>query len=243
MANQVECNSFITHTSQVAYYARHPPIYFGVSLVRFPAKPFIVSLVTLMTFAYGAVPATATPASDHVFAEVPAVPVPVEPQSLSTITSTVTPAAISSVLENTELSGPKHGFDVDVTIAAALSEVGTSRATGWGQPGECLPSVQRWVRAGGGNWIGGGNPVSNYVGATRVTLAEVEPGDVIQYEYITSPTSWVTGVHTILIIGVNDDGTFSIVESNNPAGSGYVSANTSWTPKPPPGFEAAVWRF
>lgn len=66
----------------------------------------------------------------------------------------------------------------------------------------------------------GGDPVSNYRNATRVTLEQVQPGDVIQYENIAFPTSWLTGVHTLLVAGVNDDGTLHIVESNNPGRSG-----------------------
>ncbi|WP_261982128.1 hypothetical protein [Micrococcus luteus] len=42
---------------------------------------------------------------------------------------------------------------------------------------------------------------------------------------------------------MHDDGTFTIIESNNPGGSGLVGKNESWTPAPPAGFQAAVWRF
>ena len=72
---------------------------------------------------------------------------------------------------------------------------------------------------------------------------DAQPGDIVQYEYISSPSSWVSGIHTVLITGVNGDGTFSIVESNNPAGSGLVTSTESWVPKPPAGFEAVIWRF
>src|SRR5436190_1250282 len=37
-----------------------------------------------------------------------------------------------------------------------LSEIGTRRATGWNQPGECIKSVQRWVNNAGGSFGGGG---------------------------------------------------------------------------------------
>jgi hypothetical protein len=47
----------------------------------------------------------------------------------------------------------------------------------------------------------------------------------------------------VLITGVNGDGTFSIIESNNPGGSGLVSKNESWVPAPPSGFQAVAWRF
>nr|WP_255499095.1 CHAP domain-containing protein [Leucobacter sp. cx-169] len=139
--------------------------------------------------------------------------------------------------------GPVAGFDVSAAVRAALSEVGSSRPTGWSQSGECIMSAQRWIRAGGGAWRGGGDPVSNYAGATRLDPSDAQPGDVIQYEYAASPTMWVTGVHTLLVVGVNDDGTLHIVESNNPFGSGLVTETASWEPDPPAGFQAVVWRF
>ncbi|WP_241489442.1 CHAP domain-containing protein [Leucobacter celer] len=200
-----------------------------------------MSLVASVTFALGAAPAVAdAPIEDFSLAAVQ--PTTTASQTLDT-GDALAGAPIESVLSIDDVAKVPHNFDVEATIALAESEVGTSRATGWSQPGECIMSAQRWIRAGGGNWGGGGNPVSNYDGATRMTLATAEPGDVIQYEYIDSPTSWVTGVHTVLITEVHDDGTFTIIESNNPGGSGLVGKNESWTPEPPVGFQAAVWRF
>ncbi|WP_244301181.1 lipase [Leucobacter insecticola] len=196
-----------------------------------------------MTFALGAAPAVATPPIED-FSPVAAVQPTVNlSQSLDTTPDPIAGEAIDSLLELDPRSDVPHHFDVTATIALAESEVGTSRPTGWSQPGECIMSAQRWIRAGGGNWVGGGDPVSNYNTATRMTLAAAAPGDIIQYENISSPTSWVTGVHTVLITAVHTDGTFSIVESNNPGGSGLVSKNDSWTPAPPAGFQAVVWRF
>lgn len=214
----------------------------GVIFLPSPAKPFVVTLVSLVTFALGAAPAAAATDFDYTFAANAPVAA-VSSQTLITEVSGDSLPPISSVLELTEIEGPDHNFDVETTIASALSEVGTSRATGWGQAGECIVSVQRWIRAGGGVWTGGGDPVSNYTGATRLPLTEAAAGDVIQYEFLSSPTSWASGIHTVLITGVNDDGSFSIVESNNPAGSGLVTANENWLPAPPAGFEAVVWRF
>ncbi len=135
-----------------------------------------------------------------------------------------------------------HNYDVEASIALALSEVGTSRPTGWSQGGECIVSVGRWLEAGGAE-LAGVDPRYNYNQFTEVPLDEVLPGDVIQYEYMSDPTAWASGVHTLLVVGLNDDGTFKIVESNNPRGSGLVSKNDSWTPNPPAGFRAVAWRF
>ena len=201
----------------------------------------MVGLVASVTFAFGAAPAAAsTPVED--FAPAAIQPTTVS-QSLSTTEDPLAGSEIESVLHIEEVGDVPSGFDVKKSIELAESEVGTSRPTGWSAPGECIMSAQRWIRAGGGAWGGGGNPVTNYDGATRMTLATAKPGDVIQYENIASPTSWVTGVHTVLITEVNGDGTFTIIESNNPGGSGLVSKDENWTPQPPSGFQAVVWRF
>ena len=208
-----------------------------------PYKPVVVSLVASVTFALGAAPASALePVGSARAGEFAQVSAP-STQSLNTDESSLSTSGLASVLTLTEASHAAHNFDVAATIAAAKSEIGTSRATGWNQQGECIMSVQRWIKAGGGAWTGGGDPISNYNGALRLSLADVKAGDVIQYEHISFPTSWVSGIHTVLVVGVNDDGTLSIVESNNPAGSGLVSATARWTPKPPAGFQAVVWRF
>lgn len=158
---------------------------------------------------------------------------------------------IKELVPETPKTAPKsepetvpHNFDVAATIAAAKQEIGMSFPTGWSQPGECIMSVKRWVQAGKGNWgPGGGGPLENYTTATIVPANEIQAGDVIQYLNTESPNSWGYGIHTVLITGVNEDGTYQIVEANNPGGSGLVSENLSWTPKPPTGWDAVAFRF
>lgn len=212
--------------------------------MQVPAKAFIVTLVSAVTFAFGAVPAVAAPAPED-YSQVSAAVFPAgeTAQSLNTTVETTSARTLDTIDQAGDLETVPHGFDVDATIALAESEIGTSRPTGWNQPGECLVSAQRWILAGGGEWTGSGTPVNNYVGATRLTLADALPGDIIQYEHLTSPHSWVSGVHTVLVTGVNDDGTLQIIESNNPSRSGLVSKNEHWTANPPAGFQAVVWRF
>lgn len=134
-------------------------------------------------------------------------------------------------------------FDVVKTIKAAQSEIGKSFPTGWNNPGECLVAANRWIKAGGGNWYGSGTPIGNYAGAKEVDYKNAAPGDIIQYLSPTDPAAWVQGVHTVLVTKNNEDGTLQIIEANNPGGSGYVSENKHWTPKPPSGTEFKVFRF
>lgn len=210
--------------------------------MRVSAKAFIVGLVSSVTFAFGAAPAVASvPVED--FSPAAVLPATTVSQTLATTGDELAGASIDSVLQIEETPQVAHNFDVAATIALAESEIGTSRPTGWSQPGECIMSAQRWIRAGDGAWNGSGDPVANYAGATRMSLATAAPGDIIQYEFVESPTSWVTGVHTVLITDVNTDGTFTIVQSNSPGGSGLVTEEKNWTPEPPAGFQAAVWRF
>lgn len=205
-------------------------------------KAVIVTVIPAVTFALGAAPAAAVEQPAYFEAPTVAAAVPQPGQSLLT-SDALDDLALTSLAQEGDLGNIPHGFDVAATIAQAESEIGTSRATGWSQPGECIMSAKRWIVAGGGNWTAGGDPVSTYVEAVRLSMADAQPGDVVQYEHLLYPTSWLVGVHTVLITEVHDDGTFTIIESNNPGGSGYVSKNERWTPAPPAGFQAVVWRF
>lgn len=126
----------------------------------------------------------------------------------------------------------------------ALSSVGQTNPTGWGQSGECIVAVQNWLN-GAGIRFTPGSPHSGYTqsGAVQVAWSDVQVGDVVQYENTLNPDAWLDGVHTVLVVGVKDNAV-QIVESNNPAGSGYVSTTTGWTPSPyKANFRAVVWRF
>lgn len=207
-------------------------------------KAVIVTVVPLVTFTLGAAPATAADYNYSAEASAAAHAPQFETQSiLTTDDASVNELTLTSLIEQGDIASIPHGFDVEATIALAEAEIGTSRATGWNQPGECIVSAQRWIHAGGGAWSGSGDPVSNYQGAVRLGMQHAQPGDIVQYEHVLYPTSWMPGVHTVLITEVHDDGTFTIIESNNPGGSGLVTKDESWLPAPPAGFQAVVWRF
>ncbi len=50
-------------------------------------------------------------------------------------------------------------------------------------------------------------------------------------------------MHTVLVAGVNGDGTFDIVQSNSPYGSGKVTEVPNWSPKQAANMEWRAWRF
>jgi hypothetical protein len=131
-----------------------------------------------------------------------------------------------------------------------VSENGTVRPTGWNQPGECIKSVQRWINTAGGRMVGGG-PYSAYVNSpadlittnSGALVALAAKGDVIQYTYNPNRDSYAPGVHTVMVVNNNRNGTLKIVQSNIPQGSGRVSVVDNWRPAPPTNFTAYLWRF
>ncbi|NQX28323.1 WXG100 family type VII secretion target [Microbacteriaceae bacterium VKM Ac-2854] len=147
---------------------------------------------------------------------------------------------------STAPAGPAGTQNYSASDAAnkALAEIGSVRETGWNAEGECIKSVQRWINGAGGKFVGGG-PVDGYInsGAVAVDPSQTGVGDVIQYTSQSDPNGWVYGVHTVMVVGVNADGTYHIVQSNSPGGSGLVSEVLNWTPSPPAGFDARTWRF
>lgn len=159
------------------------------------------------------------------------------------------PSLVSNTGHSQGPEGTQH-YSVDKAISDARSEIDSTRPTGYNAPGECIKSVQRWIQSAGGTF-GGGGVVSGYVnsGAVQVSADQVRPGDVIQYTSLSTPESFDYGVHTVMVAGVNSDGSLDIIQSNStfangktlPAGT--VSEEASWIPKPPAGFEARYWRF
>lgn len=146
------------------------------------------------------------------------------------------------------VDGPDAGMSVKAAISLALSEVGTSRPTGYDGQGECMVSVRRWVNSAGGYQGGGGSPLLTFQNSRAVQVFDgsLRPGDVVQYLNIANPHSWGGygyGVHTYMVIKVHPDGTHDLVESNVPAGSGRVGVRLNQHFTPPPGWYASVWRF
>ena len=136
-------------------------------------------------------------------------------------------------------------FDNARVADCGLAELGTTRPTGWDQPGECIKSVQRWVAEAGG-YFGWGGVISGYTnsGAVQVSATEATKGDVLQ---------WTTGddndwshPHTMVIVKNYGNGRFWIVHSNWDA-PGLVSENRNWDPDPEAhgraGYYPMYWRF
>lgn len=161
-----------------------------------------------------------------------------------TTTAPTTPVSETPTGNTNSIGSGKVSEAKKKAAQIALSSVGQTNPTGWGQSGECIVAVQNWLNAAGIRFTPGG-PHSGYTqsGAVQVSWSDVQVGDVVQYENALSPDSWLDGVHTVLVVGVKGD-QVQIVESNNPAGSGYVSTTTGWTPSPyAANFRAVVWRF
>lgn len=135
---------------------------------------------------------------------------------------------------------------------AGLAEIGSRRATGWNQPGECIKSVQRWVAAAGGSF-GGGGVLSGYrnSGAAQLSsLNDAVKGDVFQRTN-GDDNNWASA-HTVVVVQNLGNGHFWIVQSNTPGFvngtwrndySGLVTEIRDWTPGAPGGWYWTGWRF
>ncbi|SFH74277.1 hypothetical protein SAMN04489731_106124 [Amycolatopsis regifaucium] len=150
---------------------------------------------------------------------------------------------LSSVLTTSTAHAVQAFSNADVA-GAGLAELGTSRPTGWNQPGECVKSVQRWVAAAGG-YFGGGGVISGYdnSGAQEVSLGSAVKGDVIQYTNANGNDQDWSHAHTMVVITNHGNGRFDIVQSNSPAGSGLVTRADNMIPTPAAGWVSRVWRF
>jgi hypothetical protein len=137
---------------------------------------------------------------------------------------------------------------------AELNSAPGPRQTGFNQPGECVRSVARWLMAAGGPDLSG-DDITTYtsLGAVTVDPANARKGDIVQYQNTGSDQNWASGVHTLVIVANNGDGTFWIVQSNafgydkngQPVANyaGVVTQIKSWKPSPPVGFIAHFWRL
>lgn len=152
-----------------------------------------------------------------------------------------------AALGNPLATGTANAQDFDNSRIAdcGLAELGTTRQTGWDQPGECVKSVQRWVAQAGG-YFGYGGTISGYTnsGAVRISAVEARKGDIIQWTN-GNDGDW-SCPHTACIVRNNKDGTFWVVHSNWDA-KGLVSQTKRWDPNPESigraGWYPMYWRF
>jgi WXG100 family type VII secretion target len=146
-------------------------------------------------------------------------------------------------------------YSAQKSIEIARAEVGTTRPAlihgdPMNAPGQCVISVQRWIAEAGGHF-GGGGVVESYQhsGAVEVTGQSLRAGDVLQFTSDTNPEVWDGYVHTVLVAGVNGDGTLDIIQSNatdvngQHYSPGTVTEVANWTPTSIPGWQWRSWRF
>lgn len=170
----------------------------------------------------------------------------VEAEAQTSETATVAGVVIGSCAPDCKgVNGRQGSFSVQAALDHAMSELGRQFNTGWGQPGECIVSVQRWINGAGGTFNPGGAR-GGYLqsGAVEVTDGSLRPGDVVQFESLLVPNAFLGGVHTYMVLSVNPNGTHDLIESNYlPPFQGVVGVRKNQELSPPPGFRAVVWRF
>lgn len=159
--------------------------------------------------------------------------------------SAVAGGLAGAVAIGTLASGPKAvaagGFDSSRIADFGLAELGTTRALGWNQPGECIVSMARWLSAAGGTWAGGG-VISSYQrsGGDSIALGSVVMGDVLQRTN-GDDQNW-DRVHTVVVVQNYGNGTYWVVQSNANF-DGKVTENRAWTPTSPAGWYWMGWRM
>ncbi len=142
-------------------------------------------------------------------------------------------------------SGPQHFSNAKIAEAAEkeLAEHPEAMRTGWDQPGECMVSAQRWVKAAGGRVNPNGTVAGSYAGvSTQIPIAAAQRGDVVQYVDPRDPNGGWDHVHTVVVVGHNADGSLQIIERNFDF-KGGIRRVPSWQPHPAAGWEARVYRF
>jgi len=113
-----------------------------------------------------------------------------------------------------------NDFDQSKIVPTANAELGSQRATGWNQPGECMVAMGRWVNAAAGKtvWNPNATVYDSYIrsGAVEVGLNELKSGDVLQRVSMGSDfnTNW-DHVHTMVFEGYAPDGTVNTIDSNS----------------------------
>ena len=140
--------------------------------------------------------------------------------------------------------GPQQLSNDAIATAAEreLREHPGAFRTGWSAPGECIMSTRRWVSEAGGQ-VGAGGNASSYQGvASEVPGDQAARGDVIQYVDPNAPDAFNDGVHTVVVVGRNEDGSLQIIERNFDLNGGIRRVD-AWEPKPPAGWEARVYRY
>ncbi len=98
--------------------------------MRAPAKAFIVTLVSLVTLAFGIAPATALPEATLAQFETVAaaqVPAPAK-QNFSASNNSLETKSLDVLLKQSEYGNAPHSFDVQAAIAQARSEICTKAA-------------------------------------------------------------------------------------------------------------------
>jgi uncharacterized protein YukE len=141
--------------------------------------------------------------------------------------------------------GPQHLSNSRIADAAEaeLRDHPGAMPTGWSQPGECMVSAQRWVEAAGGHVNRDGEVAGSYSGvAAQVPLADAQRGDIIQYVDPAAPNTDWDHVHTVVVVGRNNDGSYQIIERNFDL-KGGIRRDDSWTPSPHAGWVAEAYRY
>ena len=156
---------------------------------------------------------------------------------------TGTPGSASAAVDGPQLVENARIADVAET-EARNSPHKYQGQNGWDAQGECMVATARWLKDAGGHWVGGrDSPIQSFTdaNAARVGLGDVVRGDILQKYTPSDPSSW-TGVHTVVVLSNNGNGTLRIAESNFDL-DGNMRIVEDWKPEAQGKLEWSAWRF
>jgi hypothetical protein len=73
-------------------------------------------------------------------------------------------------------------------------------------------------------------------------MAQVQRGDIIQYQDPAAPNTDWNHVHTLVVLGTNSNGSLNIIERNYDL-QGSIREVNGWTPAPHAGWVAQAYRY
>jgi uncharacterized protein YraI len=140
-----------------------------------------------------------------------------------------------AALWSADHAAPARAATTNAIVQDALSHVGQ-------HGGQCYPFVQDVVEEATGKQIGFAYRDGYFAaGATEVSPANAQAGDILQISNPDDSGNYYPGMHTAIVITNNGDGTYQVVDSNENWDE-MVTVH-EWAPSPRSGLQLYAYRI